>query len=167
MQINSLVPDFSLPDTSGQRHRLRDYRGRVVVLNFWSADCPWSERADSHLAALMEEHSGRAALLTVACNLNETEEMIRAAMQQRGLPFVIKDKSCALADSFEAQTTPHAFVIDQKGLLRYQGAVDDVTFRKRTAERFYVREALEAMLEGRLPAVQESAPYGCTIVREV
>jgi hypothetical protein len=56
-------------------------------------------------------------------------------------------------------------VIDQAGLLRYQGAVDDVTFRQRTPTRYYLREAVEALLAGRQPQPQETPPYGCTVVR--
>ncbi len=167
MLINVAVPEFSLSDTNAQIHSLVDYLGRVVVLNFWSAECPWSERADRSLAALQVHYSGRVAILPVASNLNESGAMIQTALDQRSLAFALRDEACALADLFGAQTTPHAFVIDQNGILRYQGAVDDVTFRKRTAERFYVQEALLAVLDGHYPQVQETPAYGCAIVREV
>jgi hypothetical protein len=58
-------------------------------------------------------------------------------------------------------------VLDQSGILCYQGAVDDITFRHPTATRWYVREAVGALLGGRLPPVTESPPYGCTIVRHI
>ncbi len=70
-----------------------------------------------------------------------------------------------MADLYEAQTTPHAFVIDRQGVLRYAGAVDNVAFRQRTATRFYVEEAVEALLEGRQPPVSEQPPFGCAITR--
>ena len=72
-----------------------------------------------------------------------------------------------MADLFDAQTTPHVFVIDRDGILRYRGAVDDVTFRKRNPTRFFLDEAVEALLEGHLPALTESPAYGCAIVREI
>jgi hypothetical protein len=58
-------------------------------------------------------------------------------------------------------------VVDGAGILRYRGAVDDVTFRHRTASRWYVEEAVKALLAGRLPEVQETPPYGCALVRHV
>jgi hypothetical protein len=76
------------------------------------------------------------------------------------------DANCFVADLYEAQTTPHVFVIDREGILRYRGAVDDVTFRQRTPARFFLDEAVEALLEGHVPALVESPAYGCTIVRE-
>jgi peroxiredoxin len=167
MLINSLSPDFSLSETSGHIHRLADYRGHLVVLNFWSAECPWSERADIHLRAVKNRLAEQIVILPIASNLNETAEIITQAIQQRGIDFVLLDVVCKLADAYAAQTTPHAFVIDGAGVLRYQGAVDDGTLRKRNPERFYVEEALLALAEGRLPTVQETNPYGCTIVRHI
>ena len=52
-------------------------------------------------------------------------------------------------------------------LLRYRGAVDDVTFRNRQASRFFLEEAIEALLEGHLPTLTETPAYGCAIVREI
>ena len=103
--------------------------------------------------------------LPVASNVNETLETIWEAASQRALPIVLRDAEAGLADRWGAQTTPHAYVIDAQGLLRYQGAVDNATFRQRTPTRWYVEEAVDALLAGRLPELQAAAPYGCTIVR--
>ncbi len=180
MLINTPAPDFSLPITSSPINGLLDrpeslsrskslseYLGTIVVVNFWSAECPWSERADKHLLALLNQFPGKVVILPIASNLNESSELIAQAIHQRGLDFVLADNGCALADAWDAQTTPHAYVIDQSGILRYQGAIDDVTFRQRSAERFYVEEAVLALLDGHLPDVQETQPYGCTIVRDI
>jgi len=163
--MNQPVADFSLPDQNGQLHRLSDYRGRIVIVNFWSAECPWSERTDKSLVAFSNRLPGHVMLLPIASNVNEPDKMVNEAIRRRGLRFVLRDAGGGLADLWQAQTTPHAFVIDQSGILRYRGAVDDVTFRKRTSERFHAEEAVEALLGGRLPDVQETPPYGCAIVR--
>jgi len=57
--------------------------------------------------------------------------------------------------------------VDVAGILRYQGALDDVTFRQREPNRFYVKEVVDALLAGRLPEVASAPAYGCTIVREI
>ncbi len=88
------------------------------------------------------------------------------AARIRRLPLVLVDREDVVADLYEAQTTPHVFVIDRDGILRYRGAVDDVTFRLRKPTRFFLDEAVEALLDGRLPALAETPAYGCTIVRE-
>ncbi|MEI7847682.1 MAG: redoxin domain-containing protein [Chloroflexota bacterium] len=167
MLTNTPCPDFSLNDSLGQTHHLSDYHGRIVILNFWSADCPWSERADAHLAAIRARFPEHLTILPIASNLNETLTIIEQTRQLRGTDLVLIDNNCHLANSWNAQTTPHAFVIDPAGILRYQGAVDDVTFRKRSPEHFYVEDAVLALLSNRLPALQETQPYGCTIVRAI
>lgn len=167
MEPGDLVPDFTLPDLEGAPHTLSDYRGRVVIVNFWSAECPWAERAGSQLKQWLGEWGERVVLMTVASNANETLELIAEATHQRGLAPVLLDSGCVLADAWGAQTTPHAFVVDEAGVLRYQGAVDDVTFRQSEPKRFYVKEAVDALLAGRLPEVTSTPAYGCTIVREI
>lgn len=163
--INSPAPDFSLPDLEGRIHHLSGYRGQIVVVNFWSAECPWSAQSDAVLEQDARAWGARVVVLRVASNANESDDLLRQTARERGLRPVLKDADAHTADLYAAQTTPHCFVIDQAGILRYRGAFDDRTFRQRTASRFYVREAVHALLEGRLPAVQETAPYGCTITR--
>jgi peroxiredoxin len=167
MEINLSVPDFTLNDQHDTAHSLNDFRGRIVIVNFWSAECPWSERADAHLLAVARQFPDEIVLLSIASNLNETSGMISQASEQRGLDLVLIDAHCDLADAWGAQTTPHAFVIDPSGSLRYQGAVDDITFRKRNPEHFYVEDAVKAILDGKMPEIQTTRPYGCTIVRTI
>ena len=46
MNLNESAPDFELPDLKGIPHRLNNYRGRIIIMNFWSCECPQSERTD-------------------------------------------------------------------------------------------------------------------------
>jgi hypothetical protein len=105
-------------------------------------------------------------LLSIAANRIETAEAISEAARIRRLPLVLIDKDDTVADLYDALTTPHVFVIDRDGILRYRGAVDNVTFRIRKPTRFFLDEAVEALLGGRLPELAETPAYGCTIVRE-
>ena len=106
-------------------------------------------------------------LLSIAANRNESTRLLEDISKTRRLPEVLLDPEHLVADLYQAVTTPHVFVVDREGILRYRGAVDDVTFRHRQATRFYVEEAVEALLDGRLPENQEMPAYGCAIVREI
>ncbi len=167
LEINFPAPDFELPDLEGRLHRLSDYRGKIVIINFWSCECPHSERTDKAIMSMFMQWRDDVAMLSIASNRSENIEALKTAAEARRLPTVIIDPLCFAADLYEAQTTPHVYVIDREGILRYRGSVDDMTFRKRTPTRFFLDEAVESLLEGRLPAVAESPAYGCTIVREV
>lgn len=162
---NRPAPQFSLPDLQGKNHALADYRGRIVILNFWSAECHWSEEKDAEVVPLLKKWNPSVVLLSIAANANESLELITQAARERGLPTVLLDRDQSVADQYHAQTTPHFFMVDQDGILRYQGTFDDITFRQRTATRHFLIEAMEALLAGRLPDPQSTPPYGCTIVR--
>jgi peroxiredoxin len=165
LTINQPAPDFELPDLSGQTRTLRDYRGKVVVLNFWSAECPHAARADAELITYLHEWGSKVELISIASNVSEAAELIEEVAAARSLPLVCLDSQAKIADLYAAVTTPHLFVVDPEGILRYQGAFDDVTFRQRAPTHPYLHQAVEAVLNGLSPAPAETPPYGCTIVR--
>jgi len=167
MQLNEPAPGFELPDLQGVPHNPSDFRGRIVIINFWSAECPHSERTDRYLLPLLENWDGEVVLLPVASNRNESVEMVAEAAAARGLSQVLVDSEHVVADLYGALTTPHVFILDREGILRYRGAVDDIIFRRREATRFFLRDAVEALLNGQLPPLSETPAYGCAIVREI
>ena len=167
MQINQPAPDFQLPDLRGKHHKLSDYHGKIVILNFWSAECPHSERTDRSLLKYLVKRDVDVKLLSIAANRNESLSMLEDVSKMRQIPEVLIDAEHVIADIYEAVTTPHVFVVDREGILRYCGAVDDVTFRHRQATRFFLEEVVDALLAGQLPEVRETIAYGCAIVREI
>ena len=166
MELNRLAPDFELPDLAGRLHRLGAYRGRIVIVNFWSAECPHVVRADALMLASLARWGGDVALLSIASNANESAAEVESAARGRGLSPVLMDARHELADRCGAMVTPEVFVVDREGILRYHGAVDDVNFRQREATRNFLNEAVDALLAGRLPEVGEVPAFGCAIVRE-
>ena len=167
MQLNQPAPDFELPDVHGDLHKLSDYRGRIVIVNFWSCECPHSERTDRLAMACLAQWGEEVALLSIASNRSESILSVAEAANTRHLPRVLIDAEQVVADLYEAITTPQVFVMDQDGILRYRGAVDDVKFRQPKATRFFLEEVVEALLEGHLPTLTETPAYGCAIVREI
>jgi peroxiredoxin len=157
--------EFALADLRGKIHRLSDKRRRVVVLNFWSAVCPWSLRADEALDDARQDWGNRVTYWPIASNADETIEVIQRTAVQRGLSVVLVDIDHRIADIYGAVTTPQFFVIDPDGLVRYEGSLDDVTFRQRTPNRAYLIEAVNALLANRLPDVVQTPAYGCALVR--
>jgi len=167
MLLNEPALEFELPDLRGKLHKLSCYRGRIVIVNFWSAECPHSERTDRSTMACLVQWGEQVELLSIAANQNESLPIVEQAARARRVPQVLLDSEHIVADLYQAVTTPHAFVVDREGILRYRGAVDDVTFRHRNVTRFFLEEAVETLLDGHLPGTQETTAYGCTIVREI
>jgi thiol-disulfide isomerase/thioredoxin len=165
LTTGELAPDFSLADLDGIPHSLLDARGRILVINFWSAECPWSERIDRALLPLPAEWSGQVVYYAVASNANEPVELLRQVALERGVPTPLLDPDQVVADRYGAVTTPHFFVIDAQGILCYQGAFDDVNFRQRTPTRQYLVPAVQALIAGGAPDPGTTPTFGCTLVR--
>ena len=125
--LNRLAPDFTLSAVDGGRLSLSDWRGFIVIINFWSAECPWSRRADVLLVyrQLTWEAKG-VRIVGVACNANESETEIRYEIANRHLRYpVVLDFDRRMTNLYKAETTPHFFVLDRQGIARYIGALDD------------------------------------------
>lgn len=167
MELNQPVVNFELPDLQGRLHRLCDAHGKIVIINFWSAECPHSARTDGLILDLLEKWNGKVELLSIAANQNESIQMVEEAAKARSISRILIDRQHTVADQYEAMTTPHVFVLDREGILRYRGAVDDVNFRRRDATQNFLRDAVESLLQGKLPELSETPAYGCTIVREI
>ena len=167
--INRFAPDFALPAVNGGRVSLSDFRGAVVVLTFWSAECPWSRRADVLLVYRSATWGARGVqLLGVASNLTETENEIVHELERREVRYpVVLDKEQATANAYKAQTTPQFFVMDKRGIVRYTGALDDATFQQPRPQVLYLDRAVNALIEGKTPDPAITPPYGCAIVRSV
>jgi len=165
--LSELAPSFELTGIDGQPYRLSDYAGNIVVLDFWSAECPWSQHYDAWLTEQTPRWTAQGIhLLAVAANVDEDPVLITTVAAARCLPFsILLDPGCCVADAYSAETTPHVFVIDHAGRLAYRGAIDDRSFRQRTATRPYLSDALDALVAGRQPEPAETPPYGCALVR--
>jgi peroxiredoxin len=164
-RVGESAPDFVLPDLEARVCRLAEQRGRIVVLNFWSVDCPHAERTDEILSRLRPAWGNRVMVWWLASNANEADEQRKLAAHQRQVGPVLLDAGQVVADRYGAQTTPHLFVVDDGGVLRYAGAPDDVGFRQRVPSRHYLADAVEALLKGRAPEPASTAAFGCALVR--
>ena len=166
--LNRLAPDFARPALDGRRFSLSEWRGHVAVINFWSAECPWSRRADVLLVyRLLSWDKKGVRVVGVASNINEPETEILYEAQHRHVTFpIVIDAEHQIADLYRAETTPHFFVTDRQGIVRYAGALDDATYKQRDAKTFYLDHAVSALLDNRLPDPATTVPYGCALVRQ-
>lgn len=170
VQVGEKLPEgICLPDLEGHVRCLDEWRGHVVVLVFWSADCPVSREYDETYFIPRYPEWQRQGIVLIGIDSNAHYDMarVREAAQARRVPYpILRDEGHRLADMLGAQTTPHVFVLDPEGRLVYAGAVDDRTFRKKQATRVYLDDALAALRDGKPPDPAVTPPYGCAIVRE-
>jgi peroxiredoxin len=164
-EIGQPAPDFSLPGLDGGLHILSNYLGRIIILNFWSAECPWVERVDHAMLNWLPRFSCQTTWLSIAPNVNEPIDLIRKIAESRSLPLVLLDSDREVCNLYQAKVTPHLYVINPQGVLVYRGAYDDVTFRNRNPSRCYIQEVIHALVQDMLPEINETQQFGCSIVR--
>ena len=168
VKLGEVVPEFKLQDLSGAEHQLSSYRGKLVMIHFWSATCPFVLRYDERLAEIAQEYQERGVVvLGVDSNSNETLDQVKKISEKRKINYpILIDPDNQVADQFGAITTPHVFLIDGEGKLIYEGAVDDQGWSEgNPVKRRYVREMLDSYLSGSpLPHFQTKS-VGCTVKR--
>jgi peroxiredoxin len=164
--IGKAAPDFTLTDLKGQNHSLRDYRGKIVALGFISTNCPISNDYNARMRAIAEDYGKQnAVFLGINSNFNEPVTEIKAHAAKNNLPFtILKDEGNKVADAYGAQRTPEIFLIDNEGIVRYHGRIDN-SREVRRVNRQDLRAALNELIEGKAVSVTEGKAFGCPIKR--
>src|SRR4030095_1637621 len=89
LAVSQPAPDFELPDQQGKLHKLSSYRGRIVIVNFWSAECPHSERTDQVILDSLAGWGEEVVILPIASNRNESAQMVEEVAKTRHIPTVL------------------------------------------------------------------------------
>jgi peroxiredoxin len=111
------APEFELRDLTGQPVRLRDFRGRVVLLNFWATWCVPCREEMPALDALARE-LGPRGLAVVGVNFKEPRPRVEAFVQELGLRFpMLLDGEGRVAQTYQVFALPATFVLDRRGTL--------------------------------------------------
>jgi hypothetical protein len=166
--LNKPVTGFTLPlaAKNGTDSLYGASGARATVLLFLSSLCPCSARYDARVVELARQYAPKGVRF-VAVNSSEGEKAAEVGEYARraGYPFsVLKDDGNVIADRIHAQITPEVFVMDSKGVLRYHGGIDDSRDPK-MVQQHHLRNALDFLLGGRVPAKQEAITFGCAISR--
>lgn len=165
-RVGSPAPDFSLVDENGTAHKLSDYKGKMVVLEWTNQDCPYVKR--HYEADTMEKLSAHFQKDVVWLAVNSTRDNTPGATQSwktdQGFEYAtLQDPEGTVGHLYGARTTPDMFVIDADGVLRYSGAIDDDPRGSADAPSNYVRSAIQAVMASNDPDPSETRPYGCSV----
>ena len=171
-ELGSMAPNFTLKDLAGNDVELSDFRGKTVVLEWFNPQCPYvvyayedgplgdmaARCADKDIVWL-SINSGAPGMQGTGMDVNKN-----AFDGWNMKSHVLFDESGEVGQMYKAKTTPHMFVVDAKGMLVYQGALDNAP-RGRTQGSYtnYVEAALMDIEKGRPIAMDDTKPYGCSV----
>jgi hypothetical protein len=170
------APAFTGVDSNGKAHKLSDFAGKTVVLEWSNHDCPYVKKhyGSGNMQTTQAAATGKGAVwLTIVSSAAGKQGAVTGAeanqltVSRNAKPSaVILDPTGAIGKAYEAKTTPHMYIVDGKGILRYQGAIDDkpaASPDSLNGAKNYVLAALGDMAAGKPVAVAETEPYGCSV----
>jgi len=118
-KTGEVAPDFSLTDLSGNTVRLSDYRGKVVVVFFWTT---WCFYCREQLVVLNEKYSAIAkdGIVLLAVNVGESKAKIESFTRGKNFKFrVLSDYDSSVADAYGLLGVPTYFFINRDGKIRF------------------------------------------------
>jgi peroxiredoxin len=170
LEPGTKAPSFSLKGIDGKVHSLPELKGeKATVVVFTCNHCPFAKAYEDRLIGLAKAYASQGVRF-VAINPNDPkvqpqdglEEMIARA-KEKGLPYpYLVDDTQEIAKAYGAQVTPHVFVLDAEGVLRYRGRVDDSAKEGEVKSRD-LRDALDALVAGKPVPVPATKAFGCGV----
>ena len=174
--VGAPAPAFTLPAVEGKTVSLGDLKGKYVVLEWTNKDCPFVKKhyGSGSMQATQAEAKKMGAVWLSICSSAPGNQGYMAADEYKGYlkdnkvaaTAVLLDSDGKVGHLYGARTTPQIVVIDPKGTLVYNGAIDD----KPDADpgslkgaKNYALDALRQAMAGRPVAVATSRPYGCSV----
>jgi len=166
LKVGDKAPDFTLSDTSGKAHSLSANKGKWVVLEWYNPGCPFVVRHydKKTMTGLAAEFQGQGVQwLAIDSSHFVTPTSGQEFEQKHQIKHpILLDADGKVGRQYGAATTPHMYVIDPAGVLRYVGAIDDDPWGEK-AKTNYVRNALSEGLAGKAIQTAETKPYGCSV----
>ncbi len=175
--IDKPAPGFTGTTAEGTSLKLADLKGKTVVLEWSNNECPYVKKhydLSGNIPGLQKNATADDVVwLQIISSAPGKQGHVNGATalalneKRSAVPsYIILDEDGSIGKLYQAQTTPHMFVINAEGTLVYKGGIDSINSTK--AEDIpkavpYVKEALEAVKAGSKVPNPSTAPYGCSI----
>jgi len=176
VNIDQAAPDFSLLNSNGETVSLSDYRGQYVVLEWTNHLCPYVQKHydSDNMQSLQRKYNDKDVVWLSIISSAPGKQGYVDAQQANELSdtrnadptHVLFDPEGEVGKQYAAKTTPHMYVIDPAGALKYAGAIDSIKSANPAdiakADN-YLDLSLTALLAGEKVAQTLTPPYGCSI----
>lgn len=175
-KINEAAPGFTLTDSRGGTVSLSNYKGKLVVLEWTNHECPFVRKHydSGNMQKLQRDYTGKEVVwLSIISSApgkqghvtgEQAEELTKS--RNASPSAVLLDPTGKVGQEYGAKTTPHMYIIDREGVLRYAGGIDSIKSTDqadiKTAKN-YVARSLDELLAGKPVSEPATAPYGCGV----
>jgi len=178
-QLGSPAPDFTLQDLDGKSVSLSQFRGKVVVLEWFNPGCPFVRAAHTvgSLKGLADKYTADNVVWLAVNSGGKNKqgagiEANREGVTNFGIHYpVLIDETGKVGQLYGAERTPHMFVINPEGVLVYRGAIDNSPDGEGQSPEGgklvnYVDGAISAIRTGAKVSPEETKAYGCSVKYE-
>lgn len=175
-EVDAPAPAFSGRSANGETISLDQFKGKTVVLEWTNDGCPFVQKhyetgnMQKSQADVVASGGVWITVISSAPGKQGHVDAARASELTRSRDarpdHVILDESGTIGAAYAAKTTPHMFVVDAQGILRYDGAIDDQpSANHATVDKAqnYVVAAFQNVMKGEAVAVKQTKPYGCSV----
>lgn len=176
IKVDSPAPLFSLENTSGETISLSDFKGKYVVLEWTNHLCPYVQKhyESDNMQGLQKKYSDKEVVWLSIISSAKGKQGYVSKQEAQGLTesrnasptHVLFDPSGQVGKLYSAKTTPHMYIIDPTGDLRYAGAIDSIKSANPAdiakADN-YLDIGMLALMAGKQVANKLTPPYGCSI----
>ena len=180
LEIGATAPDFSLPGIDGKTYTLADFKSNILVIIFTCNHCPTAQTYEDRIIQLVDEYSKKGVDF-VAVSPNDPQSVrldelgytdlgddledmkIRAEYKGFNFHYLYDGETQETSRKYGPVATPHVFIFDNNRKLQYVGRVDDSEEGITPQTKHDTRDALEAMLAGKIPETQKTKTFGCSI----
>ena len=174
--VGEPAPDFSLTDSNGKTQTLSQYKGKIVVLEWNNPECPFVGKhynSGNMQKQQVEATAAGAVWLTINSGAAGKQGNLDAAGANAYIAKVggrqtayVFDPAGTAGHLYGARTTPHIYIIDAQGELRYMGGIDSIPSTDKDdlpKATQYVPQVLAELKAGKAVSVSTSQPYGCGV----
>lgn len=172
MEINAYAPDFELPSSTGDVIHLTPYLEKysAVVVVFMCNHCPYVKAYLERLKDIQTDYQDKGVTL-IGINANDDRkypedsfEKMKTYVQEWSLNFpYLRDRTQDVAHAFGASCTPEPFVLDQQGILRYRGQIDNNYRDPSAVTSRDLRDAIDCVLRGESVTKPMESAIGCSV----
>ncbi len=173
-KVGEIAPDFTLKDLDGKEHTLSEYKGKLVVLEWYNPQCPYVK--EQHTNGPLQTQGNKATEAGVVwLAINSSAPGKQGAGHDLNVKYrkkyaieypILDDNDGTVGTIYRARTTPHMYIINTDGILVYMGAIDNAPFGKTPKkEEFtnYVEVAIEAVQNDIDVPNATNRSYGCSV----
>ncbi len=174
--VGKPAPAFTGTDSNGKTHKLSDFKGKIVVLEWTNPECPFVKKHydSKNMQDLQSTYTGKDVVWLTVNSSAEGEQGYQTAddankylTDKESKPTArLLDPTGEIGKLYDAKVTPHMYVIDKDGTLVYQGAIDDNDSSNpadAATAKSYVGAALDSLLVGKPIETAVTKPYGCGV----